>query len=130
MMLPVLIISTDPGHRDTLASITSSCGLRPVGCGTLSIAKYLLGHHQFTAIVYEVPESEDIGAAIKQVAGSERRTPIIVVSRIENWDSYLGAIAAGAFDYVEFPPYPDELERILWLALGESKPAEHAVAHA
>ena len=77
-----------------------------------------------------MPENEDIGAAIRQMAGFERQTPIILVSRIENWDSYLSAIAAGAFDYVDFPPYPGELERILWLALGESKPAEHAVAYA
>ena len=130
-MLPVLIVSADPGHRATLASITSSCGFRPVGCGTLSVAEYFLAHQRFTAIVYEVPENEDIGAAIKQVAGSERQTPIILVSRIENWDSYRGAIAAGAFDYVDFPPYPGELERILCLALGgESKRAEHAVAYA
>lgn len=131
MFLPVLIISTDPGHRDTLACITSSCGLRPVGCGTLSEAKYFLAHQQFTAMLYEVPEHEDLGMAIKQLASAENETPIVLVSRLDNWDSYLSAIAAGAFDYVDFPPYPGELERVLCLALKDARDrfSMRAVAH-
>jgi len=127
MLLPVLIITMDTAHRDALAATTASCGLRPVGCGTIAAAKYFLARQRFTAILYEVPENEDLGAAVKQVA-CENHTPIVLVSRIENWDSYLSAIAAGAFDYVDFPPYPGELERILCLALRDAKSSDHAVA--
>src|SRR5579872_7408224 len=104
MILPVLIISADSAHRDALASITSSCGLRAIGCGTFSGAKYFLAHQQFTAVLYELAENDELGRMIKEVADFAGQTPIVVVSRMDNWDSYLSAIAAGAFDYVGFPP--------------------------
>jgi DNA-binding NtrC family response regulator len=128
MLFPVLIISEDPEHRETLGSITSSCGLRPVGWGTLSAAQYLLSHQGFTAILYEVPEPKDVRATIKQLAHSASETPIVLVSRIDDWDSYLVAIAAGAFDYIDFPPCPGELQRILCLALNECTSARTAIA--
>jgi len=128
MLSPVLIISEDPGHRDALGSIISSCGLRPVGCATLSTAQYLLSRQRFTAILCEVPEYENLRAAIKQLSHSERETPIVVVSHIDNWDSYLAAIAAGAFECIDFPPYPGELERIVCLALSECNSAKTAMA--
>ena len=59
--------------------------------------------------------------SIKQLAHSENETPVIVVSTLDNWDSHLAVISAGAFDYVEFPPYPGELERLLHGALRESQ---------
>ena len=121
MFEPVLIVSIDPAHRDMLALITSSCGLRPVGCGTLAGATYFLGHQQFTAILCELAETGGFRNAIKELVTLAGQTPIVVVSRIENWDSYLSAIAAGAFECVEFPPYPGELERVLCLALKDSK---------
>src|SRR5215472_93530 len=111
MFDPVLIISGDPAHRDNLASTVSSCGLRPVGSGTVSGAKYFLGHEQLTAILYELAENGGFTSAIKELASMAGQVPIVVVSRLENWDSYLFGIAAGAFECVDFPPYPGELER-------------------
>jgi DNA-binding NtrC family response regulator len=82
-------------------------------------------------MLYEVPEDEDLRMAIKQLASAENQTPIVLVSRLDNWDSYLSAIAAGAFDYVDFPPYPGELERVLCLALKDARDrfSMRAVAH-
>jgi DNA-binding NtrC family response regulator len=108
--------------------MTSGCGLLPICCGTVPTAQYLLLYHEFTAILYEVPEQEDLRAAIKQLAHSESETPIVVVSQIDNWDSYLAAIAAGAFDCIDFPPYPKELARILSLALRECQSPKTAIA--
>jgi DNA-binding NtrC family response regulator len=128
MPLPVLIISEDPLHRDMLCSITSGCGFLPLGCGTRTDAQPLLLYKQFTAILYEVPEQENLHAAIKHLAHSESETPIVVVSHTDDWDSYLAAIAAGAFDCIDFPPYPKELEQILHLALNECRSSEKVIA--
>jgi DNA-binding NtrC family response regulator len=43
--------------------------------------------------------------------------PVIVISCIADWEAYMKAISAGAFDYIAFPPDPVESERILRLAL-------------
>ena len=92
------------------------------------MAQYLLSRQRFIAILYEVPEHQDLRAAIKQLAHSESETPIVLVSHIDSWDRYLSAIAAGAFDYVDFPPYPGELERVLCLALSECRAPKTAMA--
>lgn len=121
MFDPVLIVGSEPARRDVLASTISSFGLRPVACGTVSGAKYFLEHQQFTAILYELAETGGLRSAIKELASLAAHTPIVVVSRIDNWDSYLSGIAAGAFECVDFPPYPGELERVLCLALKDSR---------
>lgn len=126
--MPVLIISEDLGHREALASISSGCGFQVVGCGTLCVAQYLLSRQRFTAILYEVPEHEDFRVAVRQLAHSESETPVVLVSHIDNWESYLVAVAAGAFDYINFPPRPGELERILRLALSEGAVPNMAMA--
>lgn len=121
MASPVLIISEDPGRRNTLSSISASCGLRAVGCESVEGAIQFLASQGFTAVLYEVSQKEDPCKAIKQLARFGEETPIIVVSNIENWDSYISFIGAGAFDYVDFPPYPGELERLLRATLTESR---------
>jgi DNA-binding NtrC family response regulator len=120
MVRPVLIISADAEHRQMLASITSSCGLRAVGCGTVEAAKGLQAREEFAAVLYELAEKDDYCAAIRRLVRCECGTPVIVVSTLDDWDSYLGVISAGAFDYVDFPPYPGELERLLCAVLSES----------
>jgi hypothetical protein len=117
-----------PRTSGMLCSITSGCGLLPFGCGTRSDAQRLLLYRQFTAILYEVPEREDLRTAIKHPARFENETPIVVISHTDNWDSYLAAIAAGAFDCIDFPPYPKELEQILHLALNECRSPKTVIA--
>jgi DNA-binding NtrC family response regulator len=88
----------------------------------------LLSRQRFTAILYEVPDNENLRSAIKGLAHLEADTPIVVVSCLNDWDTYLAAMASGAFDYIDFPPYPGELERILCLALSECKAPTTALA--
>lgn len=121
MSLPVLIVSGDPAHQAALFSTAASCGLASVLCGTIETAKYFLAHREFTAVLYEMSEKEDFRTSIKQLARSASEAPVIVVSTLDNWDSYLAIISAGATDYVDFPLYPGELERLLCAALMESK---------
>lgn len=48
---------------------------------------------------------------------SQLDTPVIVVSPTGGWSDYLRAIAAGAFDYLAFPPVPGDLQRSIQQAL-------------
>jgi len=47
--------------------------------------------------------------------------PVVVFSRLAEWDAYLGAINSGAFDYIACPIDSVETERILGLALTQSE---------
>jgi DNA-binding NtrC family response regulator len=111
----IVVITAEPGHWETLSDIVSSCGFHPVRCGTLVDAKELFARHHFRLVLCDdiLPDgnSRELIDFLKQSSGS--RMPVIVVSRIDDWGCFLDAMVSGAFDYVTFPPYPNELERAL-----------------
>jgi DNA-binding NtrC family response regulator len=49
-----------------------------------------------------------------------------VLSHLADWDAYMRALSAGAFDYIACPPDTAEAERILRLALERNPPPRHA----
>ena len=64
--------------------------------------------------------SGNVSSLISRIGGTARHTPVIVVSRRDNWQDYLAALAAGATGYVAFPPYPREVEQSLETAVRTS----------
>ena len=128
VLLPVLIVSADASHRDRLASISSRFGLRTISSATVATAKYFIEHQQFTAVVYEPAGKEDLRASIKQLEGPAKDTPVILIEKLDRWESYLAGMTAGAFDCADYPPYPGELERMLCAALSQSSRKKTAQA--
>ena len=63
----------------------------------------------------------DFRRIIQQSSKSTARTPIIVVSGKDDWNSYINALKAGAFDWLTFPPKAGEIERIARRALRETE---------
>lgn len=121
-MLPrVLIISEDSERQGTVAASVSRCMLRPVGCSTVGAAQDLLSRQRFVAVLCVALSKEGFRAVIKIVTRSSSCAPVIIVSHLDDWDHYLAFMSAGAFDHVDFPLYPGELERVLYAALCESR---------
>ncbi len=126
---PVLIISGERDHREKLADRVSQCGLRPICCETIADAQALMARQQFSAVLSEdsLPDG-DFRIVIGEMGRTVSKAPVVIVSRRDDWDSYLAAVGAGAFDYLAFPPTPGELERVLWAALSESNRSGRALA--
>ena len=113
----VLIIDAEGESRERIIATTHKYGLGPVSCSTVDEARSLLARQHF-AIIFSsdtLPDG-DFCAVIR----TARSIPVIVLSRLAEWEPYLVAINAGAFDYIACPPDPVETERILWFALNES----------
>jgi two-component system, OmpR family, response regulator len=131
-MLPVcliLVISGQEDHRAKLTALLSKSNLRSVCCATIADSKSLLAHEQFSAVISEdVLPDGDCRAVIGAIGGHAKKLPVIIVSRRDDWNSYMEAVGAGAFDYVAFPPNCGELERAVWAALSESKGSDRALA--
>ena len=117
--LPVLIICSDPTHRDKAAEIVRNIGLLPVLCPSLSDARALIGRQafQFVLCADDLPDC-NLRTSLKVLSASTGHIPVIVLSHLADWDAYMKALGAGAFDYIACPPEPVESERILRLALG------------
>jgi len=119
---PVLIVSSDRSHRDTLADLVLKDGLRPVCCQSLAAAKILIGRQPFSAVLCEDELSDgQFDSLLREERHHIAAPPIVVISRREDWNSYLAVMALGAFDYVNYPPHTGEIERSLWIAISESR---------
>ena len=110
----VLIVSAESSHGEVLATVSRYCGLRPTLCMTVDGAKDLLARKRFAAVLCEdtLPDGSfrDI---IQEGARLTAGTPVIVLSRLDDWESYTIALSAGASDYLAFPPYAGEVEQAL-----------------
>jgi DNA-binding NtrC family response regulator len=127
----VLLVSAEPDQQEKLSGILSRCGLDPLRCETLATALNLLVQQPSELVICEdvLPDG-----TFRELIAEMRRSgfwkPVIVVSRFDDWGSYLEAMAAGAFDYVAFPPYPRELEQAIAAALAEVSSKQKALVRA
>ena len=117
--LPALIICSNQTYRDMSAEIVRNIGLQPVLCPSLNAAHSLLVRQRFQFVLCgdDLPDC-DLRTALKVLLAATENVPVIVLSRMADWDAYMSALSAGAFDYIACPPEPVESERILRLALG------------
>jgi DNA-binding NtrC family response regulator len=60
-------------------------------------------------------------AQMAHVYAAANPNPVVVLSRFAEWDHYLAALRAGAFDYIVCPPDPAETERIVRSAIGDRR---------
>ena len=107
----VLIVSGEGHHRETLAAAVQRGGWKPALSATVDGAEILLARGHYDAVLSE--DTLPDGNFTKVMTLVERfrsaGTPLIVVSRRDEWENYIAALAAGAADYLAFPPYPGEV---------------------
>jgi DNA-binding NtrC family response regulator len=129
-VLPILVVIAEGEQRERIVETIQKCGLRPTCCGGLREALPLLARQNFSAVFCNdtLPDG-DFSAIMNEVRRSSADVPVIVFSRLADWDAYLSAIGAGAFDYIACTFSSAETERILWSALRESS-RPHRTVHA
>jgi DNA-binding NtrC family response regulator len=80
---------------------------------------------QFVLCSDDLPDC-NLRTAMRVLTSSTGGVPVIVLSHLADWDAYMRALGAGAFDYIVCPPDPVEAERILRLALAQNPPPQRA----
>ena len=123
----VLIVSSDPQQRENTEKIVSRLGLSSVGCASLTDARARIVEQTFQFVLCsdDLPDCA-LRTAVRVLTSSTGGVPVIVLSHLADWDAYMRALAAGAFDYIACPPEPMEAERILRLALAQNSPPRSA----
>lgn len=126
---PVLVVSSNPAQLNQIAKLAQRCRLRPVLAPSLADARRILVEAH-PLIVFCSDELSDSGlrGAIHTLR-RESGVPVIALSRLAEWDSYLSACSAGAFDYIACPPDLKESRRVLGRALHEFR-QDHPRPHA
>jgi two-component system, OmpR family, response regulator len=110
----VLIVSGDARDAQTLASAVRRSGRRLDRSTSLDEARRLLCRERYVAVLcQDTVASGNVSSLVSEIRRAGKSTPVIVVSRKDDWGNYMAALAAGATDYLAFPPYPGEVERSL-----------------
>ena len=127
-----LVICSPGEDRQKVVASALKCGLIPICCSNLDEARRLLPQEGFRLVFSKDNLVDgDFRAVLKEVKSSHPYMPVIVLSCAADWDSYLEALGAGAFDCILCPPDPGETKRIIWSALGDTirpEEATHAAA--
>lgn len=109
-----LILAGDGHAIGNLPSLVEKCGLNPVCLSSVGELRTGALDDRATLILCEdVLPDGDFRDAIRVVTAAARKIPVIVFSRIADWDSYLRAVRLGAYDCMRYPFRSGELQWIL-----------------
>lgn len=123
----MLIVSSDPLQCEKTDEIAGRLGLQTIHCASLTDARGCIEKQTFQFVLCsdDLPDC-NLRTAVSVLTSSTGGAPIIVISHLADWDAYMRALSAGAFDYIACPPEPIEAERILRLALAQNPPPRRA----
>lgn len=119
--LEVLVTCFRPEDRHALARMLVRCGLKPVLSASVERSRGLLARRPVRLIFCddELPDGS-VARLLEEVRNGHSGIPVVVISRLENWDEYLRAMRLGAFDYISSPLRRAEVERVVAKILDET----------
>jgi DNA-binding NtrC family response regulator len=125
--LPVLIVCSDSTRADKTTELVCNMGLKSISCGSLTGARTLIEEHTFQLILCadDLPDC-NLRTSLKVLSSATGGVPVVVLSHLAEWEAYVKALSAGAFDYIACPPDRVESERILRLALSQNRQVRSA----
>jgi DNA-binding NtrC family response regulator len=123
----VLIVSPDSIQCEATEEIARRLELQSVRCNSLTDARARIEGQRFQFVLCsdDLPDC-NLRTAVRVLTTATGGVPVIVLSHLADWDAYMKALGAGAFDYIACPPDPIETERILRLALAQNPPPRSA----
>src|SRR5271165_1771970 len=119
----MLIVSSDSLQCQETEEIARRLELQTTRCPSLTDARARIEEQPFQLVLCgdELPDC-NLRTAVRVLTSCTGGAPVIVLSHLADWDAYMRALGAGAFDYIACPPDPSETERILRLALAQNPP--------
>jgi DNA-binding NtrC family response regulator len=116
----VLVVSSDDEVRRNLAGIIGLCGLEPVLCVTVADSRAVLSRYPICVVLCEDRLADgNYRDVVEAVEHTSSDALVIVASRLADWNEYMTAVRAGAFDYICLPPRRTEIEWAVKNALSE-----------
>jgi len=111
----ILVVSSDLDQRRALTSILQQEGWSPLHASHLTECRDLLAKRNVGLVFCERRLSDGTYRDLLSVAQApERRVPVVVTSRLADWDEYLEAMRLGAFDVIAVPCRPTDVE---WMVI-------------
>jgi DNA-binding NtrC family response regulator len=119
----ILIVSSDLDHRRALTSILNTEGWSPLHASRLSECRDTLAAQNVSLIFCERRLADGTYRDLLSIAQtSARKVPMVVTSRVADWDEYLEALRYGAVDLIASPCKPNDVSS----AIAQAHRDEHA----
>jgi DNA-binding NtrC family response regulator len=100
----ILVIASDPETRKALSSILQTEGLNSLQASHLSEGRALLANKSVGLVFCERRLADGTYLDLLPVTqSSQRKVPVVVTSRLADWDEYLEALRNGAVDLIPSP---------------------------
>jgi len=132
----ILVVSPDLDHRRALTSILQKDGWSPLHASRLHECHDLLARQNVGLVFCERRLTDGTYRDLISVAQTPaRRVPIVVTSRLADWDEYLEALSHGAVDLIPSPCKPSDVFSAIAQAqredqeLSVSTPSQSASEH-
>ncbi len=110
----ILIVDDDSSLRDLLVAGLTRREFQPLAVASAEEALSTLGSHQFDTVVTDLNLRGMNGLSLcERIAGSHPHLPVVVITAFGSLESAVGAIRAGAYDFVTKPIDTDALAMIL-----------------
>jgi two-component system response regulator FlrC len=110
----ILVIASDPETRKALSSILQTEGLRSVQASHLSEGRALLASQTVGMVFCERHLADGTYLDLLPVAQTKAgNVPVVVTSRLADWDEYLEALRNGAVDLIASPCKPSDVTAAL-----------------
>ena len=119
-----LIISLESGDRHDLKSALHQQGLEAVCISTIGECQNVLGSQKIDVVLCDRRLVDGTyREALEIIHSLKLDIPLVVTSRLADWDEYLEALRAGAFELIASPCDAGELARVIRQAAEEHQRA-------
>ncbi len=119
------LLLVDDNVEDLLyyTSILQHLGYDVRPCASFTQAANLFARENFDLVIVSQGGSSFEGRSVlARAVEADRTTPVLVLTRSPNMDCYIEAMQMGAFDYLEKPLNPSEVEQLVSYHLRISAP--------
>jgi DNA-binding NtrC family response regulator len=120
----IMVVSPNLEVQQAFAGVLALWGLAPIVASSVGEAEEIVNQHPISLIFYsdEFPEDSGMDGFIRRACRPSTKVPVVVVSRLDDWEHFVGFLRRGAFDYVLYPLSEVEIARVVKNALGLSQP--------
>ena len=120
----IMVVSPNLEVQQAFAGVLGLWGLAPIVASSVREAEEIVNCHQLSLVFYsdEFPEDADMDGLIRHTFRRPNNVPVVVVSRLDDWEHFAGFLRRGAFDYVLYPLSEVEIARVVKNALGFVQP--------
>lgn len=109
-----MLLGEDPEACDVGSELLGRCGLATTRLSTVADLRKRIAEQEACLLLCEdVLPDGDFRDVLKVVRDSRATVPVILFSRLADWDEYLAAMKLGAHDLLRFPFRTGELQWVI-----------------